>query len=366
MSSTHALFAPASLGSLTLANRIVMAPLTRSRANEAYEPTDLVATYYVQRATAGLLITEATQVCQQGQGYIGTPGIYSAGQTAAWKRVVEQVHAAGGRICLQLWHVGRISHTYFQPGNAAPVAPSAIRAAAKTFVPSGFEDVSLPRALEVAEIAALVETYRTAAANARAAGFDMVEVHGANGYLLDQFLRDKTNHRTDSYGGSIANRARFLLEVVDAVTTVYPADRVGVRLSPGSTFNDIDDSAPQALFSHVAGELGKRKLAYLHLIEGETGGRRDARSDVDFEALKAAFRQAGGLSVIANNGYTREMAEAAIDAHTADMVAFGVPYIANPDLVSRFRHGHALSAPDQETFYMGGAKGYTDYPNFGG
>ena len=362
MASTHPLYGPFTMDGLTFSNRMVMAPLTRSRANAHLEPTELMATYYAQRASAGLIISEATQICQQGQGYIGTPGIYTDAQAAAWKKVVDGVHAQGGKICMQLWHVGRISHTFFQPQQQAPVAPSAIRAQAKVFIPSGFEDVSMPRALEVSEIKELVATYQQAARRAKSVGFDMVEVHGANGYLLDQFLRDKTNCRTDAYGGSIENRARFLLEVIDAVCQVYPANRVGSRISPASTFNDIDDRNPQPLFMHVAEQLGRRGLGYLHVIEGQTGGPRDARPDVNFAALEKAFKVSGGKAVIGNNGYSREMAEQAVATGQADMVAFGVPFIANPDLVSRFQHGHPLNQADPDTFYAGGEKGYTDYP----
>ncbi len=358
----HALYQPFALGDLTLQNRMVMAPLTRSRANEKFEPTDLMVTYYEQRASAGLIIAEATQVCQQGQGYICTPGIYSEGQVAGWKKVVDAVHAKGGKICLQLWHVGRISHTYFQPKNEAPVAPSAIRANAKVYIPTGFDDVSMPRALTLEEIKALVATYQEAARNAKRAGFDMIEVHGANGYLLDQFLRDKTNQRTDAYGGSIENRARFLLEVIDAVCQVYPASRVGSRISPASDFNDIEDSNPQPLFAYVAKSLGERGLGYLHVIEGQTAGSRDAGPKIDFQALEHAFQSAGGMATIANNGYTKELAEAAVANGTADLVAFGVPFLANPDLVSRFQNGYPLNEPDSTTFYGGDAKGYTDYP----
>lgn len=362
MSSSSVLYQPYTLGSLTLANRMVMAPLTRSRANERLAPTDLMRTYYEQRAGAGLIVTEATQVCPEGQGYIGTPGVYSEEQVAGWKKVVDAVHAKGGKICMQLWHVGRISHTFFQPGNVAPVAPSAVRANAKVFIPSGFDDVSMPRALTVDEIKALVATFRQAAENAKRAGFDMVEVHGANGYLIDQFLRDKTNQRQDVYGGSIQNRARFLLEVVDAVCEVYPAARVGSRISPASTFNDIDDSNPQELFTYVVTELGRRGLGYLHVIEGQTGGARDARPEVNFPMLESLFKSSGGHAVMANNGYSREMAESTVQDGKAELIAFGVPFISNPDLVERFKHGYPLNQADQNTFYSGGEKGYTDYP----
>lgn len=362
MSAPHALYSPYYLGSLELRNRMVMAPLTRSRASESLAPTDLMRTYYDQRASAGLIVTEATQVCPQGQGYIATPGIYSEEQIAGWKRVVDAVHAKGGKICVQLWHVGRISHTFFQPDNVAPVAPSAIRASAKVFIPSGFDDVSMPRELTLDEIKALVTTFRQAAENAKAAGFDMIEIHGANGYLIDQFLRDKTNQRQDAYGGSIENRARFLLEVVDAVCQVYPPARVGSRISPASTFNDIDDRNPQELFTYVASELGRRGLGYLHVIEGQTGGARDARPEVNFQVLETLFKDAGGHAVMANNGYSREMAETAVRDGKADLVAFGVPFIANPDLVERFKNDCPLNPADANTFYGGGEKGYTDYP----
>lgn len=362
MSSSSVLYQPYTLGFLTLANRMVMAPLTRSRANERLAPTDLMRTYYEQRAGAGLIVTEATQVCPEGQGYIGTPGVYSEEQVAGWKKVVDAVHAKGGKICMQLWHVGRISHTFFQPGNVAPVAPSAVRANAKVFIPSGFDDVSMPRALTVDEIKVLVATFRQAAENANRAGFDMVEVHGANGYLIDQFLRDKTNQRQDVYGGSIQNRARFLLEVVDAVCEVYPAARVGSRISPASTFNDIDDSNPQELFTYVVTELGRRGLGYLHVIEGQTGGARDARPEVNFPMLESLFKSSGGHAVMANNGYSREMAESTVQDGKAELIAFGVPFISNPDLVERFKHGYPLNQADQNTFYSGGEKGYTDYP----
>ena len=353
------------IGDLSLSNRMVMAPLTRSRAGANNTPTALMATYYAQRASAGLIIAEATQVCPEGQGYIATPGIHSVEQVAGWKQVNQAVHAAGGKTCLQLWHVGRISHTFFQPNGAAPVAPSAIRANMQAYTDKGMEDCSEPRALETSEVQALVQTYGKAAQNAKDAGFDMVEIHAANGYLVDQFLRDQTNHRKDAYGGSIENRARFLMEIVDAVLKVYPAHRVGCRISPASKFNDIDDSNPQALYSYVAEQLGRHGLGYLHAIEGQTGGARDADPRVDFAALRKAFKKAGGRATMVNNGYTREMAESAVGSGEADLVAFGVPFLANPDLVARFKNGHPLNAPDSSTFYGGAEKGYTDYPVVG-
>jgi len=360
--TSHTLYSPFKLGNLTFNNRCVMAPLTRNRANTAREPGDLNATYYEQRATAGLIIAEATQICPEGQGYISTPGIYSEGQIEGWKKVTDAVHKKNGKICLQLWHVGRISHSELLPNNMSPQAPSAIRAKAKTFISSGLADVSEPKALELDEIKSLIKQYAKAALNAERAGFDMVEVHAANGYLIDQFLRDKTNHRTDEYGGSIENRARFLLEVIDEMISVYPANLIGCRISPASTFNDIDDSDPQSLYSYVVSELGKRKLAYLHIIEGETGGRRDANPKVNFTELKKLFKSRGGMNIMTNNGYNKAMAESAIENDEADLVAFGVPFLANPDLVKRLENNYPLNTPDQKTFYGGTEKGYTDYP----
>jgi len=360
--TSHALYSPFKLGNLTLNNRCVMAPLTRNRANAAREPGDINATYYEQRATAGLIIAEATQICPEGQGYISTPGIYSEGQIEGWKKVTNAVHKKNGKICLQLWHVGRISHSELLPNNMPPQAPSAIRAKAKTFISSGLADVSEPKTLELDEIKSLVKQYAEAALNAQKAGFDMVEVHAANGYLIDQFLRDKTNHRTDQYGGSIENRARFLLDVIDEMITVYPPNLIGCRISPASTFNDIDDSDPQTLYSYVVSELGKRKLAYLHIIEGETDGRRDANPKVNFAELKKLFKAHGGMNIMTNNGYNMAMAESAIENGEADLVAFGVPFLANPDLVKRLENNYPLNTPDQKSFYGGTEKGYTDYP----
>ena len=360
--STHSLYSPYKLGNLMLNNRCVMAPLTRNRANAEREPVDMNVTYYEQRASAGLIIAEATQVCPEGQGYISTPGIYSEGQIQAWKKITNAVHQKNGKICLQLWHVGRISHSELLPNNMAPQAPSAIKAKAKIFNSKGLVDVSEPKALEVDEIKSLTKQYTKAALNAQTAGFDMIEMHAANGYLIDQFLRDKTNHRTDEYGGSVENRARFLLETIDEIIKVYPVNLIGCRISPTSTFNDIDDSDPQSLYSYVVSELGKRKLAYLHIIEGETNGRRDANPKVDFAALKKLFRAHGGMNIMMNNGYNKAMAENAIDNNEADLVAFGVPFLANPDLVKRLENNYSLNTPDQKTFYGGTEKGYTDYP----
>ena len=353
-----ALFAPFKLGDLELPNRIVMAPLTRNRATPGTDaPRALNALYYRQRASAGLLISEATQISQQGQGYIWTPGVYSEAQVAGWREVTDAVHGASGRIFAQLWHVGRISHVSLQPGGKAPVAPSAIRAKTKTFIAGGFAEVSEPRALEIGEIAQIIDDYAHAAQSAKRAGFDGVEIHAANGYLIDQFLRDGTNKRTDSYGGSIENRVRFALEVVDTIMKIWPRSRIGVRLAPVSPANDIADSNPTALFSHLVAELDKRGLVYIHVIEGATQGPRD-NFPFDFLALRKAFRGA----YIANNGYDREMAVEAVERAAADLIAFGRPFIANPDLVERLRVDAPLNAVVRETLYGGGEKGYTDYP----
>jgi len=351
------LFSSYRLGPLQLPNRMVMAPLTRSRAGEGNVPTPMVAEYYRQRSTAGLIIAEATQICPEGQGYVDTPGIYSAAQVEGWKVVTGAVHNAGGRILLQLWHVGRISHTHFQPGNVAPVAPSAIQAQAKAYFDGQFVDVSMPRALETSEIPGLVETYAQAARNAMEAGFDGVEIHGANGYLIDQFLRDKTNHRTDQYGGSIENRSKFLLEVVDAVAAAIGKERTGIRLSPVTPFGDIADSNPRALFEYVAEQLNARGILYIHVIEGTTGNRAEYLP-FDYSKLREIFTG----TYIANNGYDLAMAEAALEANAADLICFGRPFISNPDLVERYRTGAALNPLDQATMYGGGAGGYIDYP----
>ncbi|WP_158817229.1 alkene reductase [Methylocapsa sp. S129] len=353
-----ALFAPFKLGDLELPNRIVMAPLTRNRAARGTDaPHDLNALYYRQRASAGLLISEASQISQQGQGYIWTPGSYSQAQVEGWRKVTDSVHAAGGRIFVQLWHVGRVSHVSLQPGGRAPVAPSAIRAKTKTVLESGFTEVSEPRALETHEIAHILSDYSHAAESAKKAGFDGVEVHAANGYLIDQFLRDGSNKRDDSYGGGIENRTRFALEVVDAVTKVWSKSRVGIRLAPVSPANDIQDSNPTALFGELVEKLSARGLAYIHVVEGATGGARD-NHPFDFVALRHSFRGA----YIANNGYDRTMAIEAIERGDADLIAFGRPFIANPDLVERLRVGAPLNQVAKETLYGGGEKGYTDYP----
>jgi N-ethylmaleimide reductase len=352
------LFSPYRLGELELPNRIVMASLTRSRAAVDGVPTPLMAEYYAQRASAGLIIAEGTQICAEGQGYEGTPGIYSNFQIAEWELVTHAVHACGGRIFLQLWHVGRISHVSLQPGGRPPVAPSAIAAKAQTIIDGHFVDVSEPRALEQNEIREIVDVYVLATRNALWAGFDGVEVHAANGYLIDQFLRDGSNNRHDQYGGSVAKRARFLTEVMEGVIGEAGADCVGVRISPVSSVNGINDSHPAELFTHVVQVLDHFKPVYLHVIEGQTNGSRDVEPSFDFQALRRRFHG----TYMANNGYTRELAGESMNEGKVDLVAFGGPFIANPDLVDRFRTNTPLASSDPKTFYGGGAAGYTDYP----
>jgi N-ethylmaleimide reductase len=349
---------PYRLGSLQLKNRMVMAPLTRSRAGEGNVPSSMAAAYYSQRAGAGLIVTEATQASPGGQGYIATPGVHSAEQVAGWKQVTDAVHANGGLIFMQLWHVGRISHPDFLDGQL-PVAPSAIAPrGVQTFTAEGLKDIPAPRALETGEIPGIVDEVRRAAENARAAGFDGVEVHGANGYLLDQFLEDGTNQRTDQYGGSVENRARLLFEVIDAVAGVWGSERVGVRLSPGGSFNDMCDCHPEQTFGYVARRLATLDLAYLHLIEPS-----QAQGEHPMPDLSASFfRPLYPGTLIVAGGYTLERANAVLGARLADLVAFGQLFIANPDLPERFRLHAALNTPDKQTFYGGGAHGYIDYP----
>ncbi|MGZ9810799.1 alkene reductase [Pseudoroseicyclus sp. H15] len=351
------LFQPYDLGRIRLANRVVMAPLTRNRAGAGLVPSELAAEYYSQRANAGLIITEATQISRQGQGYQDTPGIYTPEQVEGWKAVTRAVHDKGGKIFLQLWHVGRISHVDLQENGAAPVAPSAIRAEAKTFVGGTFADTSEPRALTLEEIPGIVEDYRRAAANAIEAGFDGVEIHGANGYLLDQFSKDGANERTDAYGGSIENRARLMLEVAGAVAKEIGADRTGIRLSPVSPANGVSSSDPQAQFDYIVDGLNALGLVYIHVVEGATGGPRDA-VPFDFAGLRKRFKG----TWIGNNGYDRALAEARIESCEVDLIAFGRAYIANPDLVARLKTGATLAEADRATMYGGGAEGYTDYP----
>ncbi|EAU42764.1 NADH:flavin oxidoreductase/NADH oxidase [Fulvimarina pelagi HTCC2506] len=355
--ATQKLFEPYNLGPNTLSNRIVMAPLTRSRADDTDTPKDMHVVHYRQRASAGLIISEATQISNEGKGYAWTPGIYSDEQVAAWKRVTDAVHAEGGKIFMQLWHVGRISHPDLQHGGRLPVSASAIQPDQQAFTETGFKPIPTPRALETDELPRVIADYVKAAENAKAAGFDGVEVHSANGYLLDQFLQDSTNKRTDAYGGSIENRMRFPLEVIDAVVKVWGADRVGVRVSPGSGANDMADSDPEALFLAYAKELGQRKLAYLHVIEGLIWQDRD-KEDVTSDKLRDAF----GGTYMGNNQYTREIAIERAEIGQVDLACFGRPFIANPDLVERLKLDAPLNEPDKDTFYGGDEKGYIDYP----
>jgi N-ethylmaleimide reductase len=357
------LFDPIQIGAIKAANRIAMAPLTRNRADPGRVPSALAAKYYAQRATAGLIISEATQVSAAGQGYLDTPGLYSPAQVAGWRQVTAAVHAKGGKIVAQLWHVGRISHVSLQPDHESPVSSTARRANAKTFTAKGFEEVSAPRALRLDELPGIVAEYRTAARNAIDAGFDGVEVHAANGYLLEQFLRDSINDRTDAYGGSQENRARFPLEVMRAITAEIGAERVGIRLSPVTPVNDAgQDRDAQGLFNYFVEQLAPLKLAFIHVIEGATGGARDV-APFDFAALSSRYKHAYAAGVwIVNNGYTRAMALDAVASGRADMVAFGKLFISNPDLVHRLALDAPLAKLDPATLYGGGAAGYTDYP----
>ncbi|OGV76115.1 MAG: alkene reductase [Methylotenera sp. RIFCSPLOWO2_02_FULL_45_14] len=354
---TKDLFSPAKLGRIELKNRIVMAPLTRNRAGEGGVPQPLNVTYYEQRASAGLIITEATPISAMAHGYPALPGIYTDAQIAGWKKITDAVHAKGGKIVIQLWHVGRISHPSLLPNGALPVAPSAIKPAGQAFTYQGLVDYVEPRALDVRELAGIVADYVHATKSALAAGFDGVEVHAANGYLLDQFLRDGSNKRTDQYGGSFENRARLLLEVIKAVVAVAGADKVGVRLSPVNPFNDMHDSNPQTLFNYVAESLNPFKLAYLHVVEGGIHGGGIA-DPFDFDAFRKHFKGA----YIANLSYDKLRGNAAIASGHADAIAYGVPFIANPDLVERFKADASLNEADANTFYGGTEKGYTDYP----
>ena len=352
------LFSPILLGDLALANRIIMAPLTRNRAGEGNVPQDINVEYYRQRAGAGLVISEGSQISTQGLGYPGTPGIHSKAQIAGWKRVTNAVHDEGGRIFIQLWHTGRISHSSLQPGHVLPVAPSALKAAGQAVTLEGMQDFETPHALTLDELPGIIADYATAANNAKAAGFDGVEIHAANGYLLDQFLRDSTNRREDSYGGgAIANRMRLLVEIVEKTIAIWGGYRVGVRLSPENSFNDIKDSQPQQTFNAIAKKLSDYPLAYLHVLEGDMlNGERH----VDYVALRNCFKG----YYMANNGYDLERGNKSIEQNHADMVAFGKLFIANPDLPVRFANNLPLNMPDQATFYGGDEKGYTDYPMY--
>lgn len=344
------LFDPLQAGAFLMKNRIVLAPLTRCRASAGRVPNDLMREYYVQRASAGLMLTEATSVCPMGVGYPDTPGIWSDEQVAGWKKITDAVHAAGGTILLQLWHVGRISDPVYLDGEL-PVAPSAIAAKGHVSLVRPMRDYVVPRALELSEIPGIIADYLRGAENAKRAGFDGVEVHGANGYLLDQFLQDSTNLRTDAYGGPIENRARLMLEVVDACIEVWGADRVGLHLAPRADSHSMGDSNREATFSYVAKEVGKRKIAFIFTREHEAP-----------DSINPAIKKAFGGVLIANEKFTKESAEVALNSGAADAVSFGKQFIANPDLPERFKLNAPLNPPDPSTFYGGGARGYTDYP----
>jgi N-ethylmaleimide reductase len=346
------LLSPVQMGPYTLPNRMVMAPMTRNRAGEGEVPTDIAVTYYSQRASAGLLITEGSQVSAQGVGYPNTPGIHTDAQVAGWRRVTDAVHERGGRIFLQLWHVGRVSDPVLQLGGALPVAPSAIPAEGMFRTVTGPQPFVTPRALEIEEIPGIVAQFEDGARRALEAGFDGVEIHGANGYLLDQFLRDGSNQRTDAYGGPVENRARLLLEVTEAVAGVWGADRVGMRFSPTSPFNGMSDSDPAATFGYAAGELRRFGLAYLHVIEPAGTPPGVAR----------LLRERFGGPFILNGGYDLQTGNAALATGAADLVSFGVLFLSNPDLPERFAEGAPLNEPDRKTFYGGGERGYIDYP----
>jgi N-ethylmaleimide reductase len=354
------LFDPVKVGPYTLSNRIVMAPMTRSRAGAGFVPTDLMVKYYSQRASAGLIVTEATQISPQGIGYVHTPGIYSKEQVEGWRKVTRAVHQAGGRIFLQLWHVGRISNRTLQPDNQLPVAPSAIAPEGQSMaLDYSMVNYEAPRALETREIAGIVEDYRKAAENAKEAGFDGVELHGANGYLIDQFLRDGTNQRTDQYGGSVENRARFLIEVTEAVVSVWGGERVGLRLSPSGAFNSMHDSNPRAIFGYVAKALERFNLAYLHFVRA-TPSDNVPGGPIDADFFRPLFRN----PIIAASGFTdKAQAETVVKSGNTDLVAFATLFISNPDLPARLKQNAPLTPADRATFYGGDAKGYTDYPS---
>lgn len=352
------LFEPFLLGDLTLANRIVMAPMTRNRAGENGAVPPMMVTYYRQRASTGLIITESAPVSPEGVGYPATPGIHTEAQAASWRGVTDAVHAAGGHIFVQLQHCGRISHPSMLPDNATPVAPSALRPAGQAVTYTGMQDFVTPRALETSEIPGVMAQFKHGAEMAKRAGFDGVEVHGANGYIVDQFLRDGSNRRTDAYGGSVQNRMRLLNETLDAVCAVWPAQRVGVRLSPENSFNSMLDSDPQAHFGYFIEQLSPRGLAYVHVLEGDMLTKA---SKLDYGVLRARFSG----TYIANNGYDLVRAQTAVRSGAADLVAFGIPFLANPDLVRRYRENLPLNEADPSTFYGGSEAGYTDYPFYG-
>lgn len=360
MSDLHPLFQSFKIADLTLKNRIVMAPLTRCRAGHDDSPTEVNASYYAQRASAGLIISEATQISPQGKGYAHTPGIYTENQIAGWKKVTQSVHQSGGKIFCQLWHVGRISHPDLQPNGALPVAPSAIAAEGMALTETGLKPFVTPRALKTEELGQIVEQYRHAADCAKRAGFDGVELHAANGYLLDQFLRSATNLRQDAYGGSVENRMRLIVEIIDAILQVWPSHRIGIRISPVSTFNQMADENPQKTFEQLIQVLNTKYLAYLHCIEGTARDERPRPDEFDFIKLRQTFNSV----YIANNMYQLDSAKQAIDEKTADLICFGRAFIANPDLVHRFANGFPLEEAPKSCWYGGGAPGYTDWPPY--
>lgn len=349
------LFSPVTLGDITLRNRMVMAPMTRNRAAAGNVPQAMNVEYYRQRASAGLIITEASQVSPEGVGYPATPGIYNDEQVAGWLKITGAVHEEGGHIFLQLWYCGRISHPDLLPDHQTPVAPSAIKPDGEAVTYEGMKAFVEPRALEVGEIKNIVKQYKHAANMAEQAGFDGVEIHAANGYLIDQFLRDGSNKRTDEYGGNAENRMRFLNEVIDAVSLTWPGNKVGIRLTPENSFNSMSDSDPQTHYNYYIKQLNTRNLAYLHLLEGDM---MSASRNVDYRALRDAY---DGI-YMANNGYDKQRAQTALNYGDCDLVAFGVPFLANPDLVNRYKNDLPLNTADQSTFYGGDDKGYTDYP----
>ncbi len=351
------LFSPLSIGNYTLKNRIIMAPLTRCRSVQDNIPNELMAAYYAQRASAGLIISEATQISPLGIGYPCTPGIHNDDQIEGWKKITKAVHDKDGKIFLQLWHVGRISHSSFHPGEL-PVAPSAIKPAGEVYTFDGMKEFETPRPLSVEEIQNIVQEYVQGAKNAIAAGFDGVEIHSANGYLLDQFLRDGTNKREDEYGGNIKNRSRFLFEVIKAVTSAVGADKTGVRLSPSGTFNDMTDSDPQSHFTYVCEKLNDFGLAYLHIVDALEGDIKHGANVVGLEVIRDAYK---GV-LITCGGYDKERGNRTVKKAQADAVAFGIPFIANPDLPERFKRDAALNEADVSTFYTQDEKGYIDYP----
>ena len=356
------LFDKFKIGGLELKNRIIMSPLTRSRADENLAPQAMNVTYYTQRASAGLIITEATHVTADGIGYPKTPGIGTEKQIEGWRKVVDSVHDAGGVIFLQLWHVGRISHVSMQENGVMPVAPSAIAASGQLFTYDGMKNFEPPRALETAEMPNIVEYFRRGAENAKKAGFDGIEIHGANGYLIDQFLENSTNQRTDNYGGSIENRARLLLEIIEAAKTVWNAKQIGVRLSPAGTFNTMEDSNPPELFGYVAEQLGKHGLAYLHVIEPEAENRAKYKINGETVSPTRHLKSLFNGTIITAQGYDFASGTAVVESGDADLVAYGKLFIANPDLPARFAGNASFNEPVVTAFYGGDEHGYIDYP----